>query len=627
MTPSPPRRPCSFPGVPDEARPFRDARRARSPARGRRRRHVDLRQPAARRDRAEVRRRSSTTPGSTACATATVRLDGGCTGSFVSGDGLILTNHHCAEDCLAQNSSRGQDLVANGFLAGTREKELRVPGRRGSSVLVGTEDVTAKVAAALEGVAPDKASKRGAPTLTQLEQACEEARRRPRAARSSASASRCTRAASTGSTSTSATTDVRLVFAPERDIAAFGGDPDNFQFPRWCLDMSILRAYENGKPAKTPNHLNFNLDGAAAGRGGVRLRPSGRHGPPAHRCRSSKLQRDTSAVLAAALLGAPRPLHPVSKTGEEPRRIAESLPELGLENAIKVRRKQLDALLDDALIAQRRARKELRARSLGRGARARRSVGRHREGPGRLARHPRALRVHRERRRLQQPLFALRAHAGARAPPSAPSRTRRACREFTDARLPAVEQQLGAAAPIYPEFESCGSSFGLERMREWLGPDDPVVRQVCRQGIARRAREPRSCGRARSRDPAVRMALWKAAQAAIDAQPGSDDRARAARRSRRARAAQARSKTRSRRRSQPRPGGHREGALRDARHERLSGRHVHAAADLRRGAGLGRERQAGRAVHRAVARLRARDRRAAVPDPGALDGARRTRST
>ena len=58
---------------------------------------------------------------------------------------------------------------------------------------------------------------------------------------------------------------MRLVFAPERDIAAFGGDPDNFQFPRWCLDMSILRAYENGKPAKTPNHLRFNWAGAQPG--------------------------------------------------------------------------------------------------------------------------------------------------------------------------------------------------------------------------------------------------------------------------------------------------------------------------------------------------------------------------
>ena len=92
---------------------------------------------------------------------ATVRLETGCTGSFISGDGLILTNHHCAMDCIAQNSSEGNDLVTAGFLAGTREKELKCQ-EDAVSVLVGTEDVTAKVAAALKGVAPSGA-RRGAP--------------------------------------------------------------------------------------------------------------------------------------------------------------------------------------------------------------------------------------------------------------------------------------------------------------------------------------------------------------------------------------------------------------------------------------------------------------------------------
>ena len=97
----------------------------------------------------------------------------GCTGSFISGDGLILTNHHCAEDCVAQKSSEGNDLVTNGFLAGTRDKELKCEEDR-VSVLVGTEDVTAKVTAALAGVAPDKVVEARRAALTKLEQACEE---------------------------------------------------------------------------------------------------------------------------------------------------------------------------------------------------------------------------------------------------------------------------------------------------------------------------------------------------------------------------------------------------------------------------------------------------------------------
>ena len=79
---------------------------------------------------------------------STVRLETGCTGSFISRDGLILTNHHCAVDCVAENSKEGSDLVASGFLAATREKELRC-SEDAVSVLVGSEDVTAKVASSL----------------------------------------------------------------------------------------------------------------------------------------------------------------------------------------------------------------------------------------------------------------------------------------------------------------------------------------------------------------------------------------------------------------------------------------------------------------------------------------------
>ena len=104
---------------------------------------------------------------------STVRLEGGCTGSFISGEGLILTNHHCAEDCIVQNSAEGNDLNANGYLAATRDKELQCK-EEAVSVLVGTEDATAKVAAVLQGVAPDKVVETRRAALTKLEQDCEE---------------------------------------------------------------------------------------------------------------------------------------------------------------------------------------------------------------------------------------------------------------------------------------------------------------------------------------------------------------------------------------------------------------------------------------------------------------------
>ena len=105
-------------------------------------------------------------------------------------------------------------------------------------------------------------------------------------------------------------TDVRIVFAPEDAIAAFGGDPDNFQFPRWCLDMSMLRAYENGKPVKTPNHLRINWAGAAENE---LVFVTGHPGSTDRQLTLAQLQeqRESTAVLAAARCRAARPLHPV----------------------------------------------------------------------------------------------------------------------------------------------------------------------------------------------------------------------------------------------------------------------------------------------------------------------------
>ncbi|MGH8722469.1 MAG: S46 family peptidase, partial [Burkholderiales bacterium] len=279
---------------------------------------------------------------------ATVRLETGCTGSFISGDGLILTNHHCAEDCIAQNSSEGKDLVATGFLAGSREKELQCK-EDAVSVLVGTEDVTAQVAAALEGVAPENVVETRRAALTKLEQGCEEASKGAKGGPLKCERVSLYQGGQHWLYKYRRYEDVRLVFAPERDIAAFGGDPDNFQFPRWCLDMSILRAYEGGKPAKTPTHLAFDWDGAEPG---DPLFVSGHPGNTDRLLTTSQLALQRDSFMPFWLLRYSElrgRMIQYSKTGEEPRRTAESYLN-SVENSIKVRRKQFDALLDPGLI-------------------------------------------------------------------------------------------------------------------------------------------------------------------------------------------------------------------------------------------------------------------------------------
>ena len=156
---------------------------------------------------------------------ATVRLSN-CTATFVSNEGLILTNHHCVEACLAENSSRGKSLVEDGFVAQRREDEMRC-GTQIADVLVEMENISPKVIAATRGMSDKEANEARKRTLTQLEQACE-----------NASAARKGRAASALKCETVTLyeggqyflykyrrySDVRMVFAPEAAIASFGGD-------------------------------------------------------------------------------------------------------------------------------------------------------------------------------------------------------------------------------------------------------------------------------------------------------------------------------------------------------------------------------------------------------------------
>ncbi|MFM7627627.1 MAG: S46 family peptidase, partial [Gammaproteobacteria bacterium] len=284
---------------------------------------------------------------------ASVRLSG-CSASFVSADGLILTNHHCITGCLAENSSKEKSLLDDGFVA--RDRKDEIPCRtQVADVLMGMEDVTDKVAAATRGLDERAANEARKRTLTALEQACEKS-----------TDLKCQSVALYNGGQQflyryRRYTDVRLVFAPEEGIAAFGGDPDNFQFPRWCLDMGLLRAYEDGKPVKIARPLRINFDGPAPGEF---VLVSGHPG-------------STDRLLTVAQLEAQRTDLPqwllrsselrgryieFSKKGEAERRIvADTL--FGLENGIKVRRKELDALLDDKLMAQKRADEaELRVR-------------------------------------------------------------------------------------------------------------------------------------------------------------------------------------------------------------------------------------------------------------------------
>ena len=354
------------------------------------------------------------------------------------------------------------------------------------------------------------------------------------------------------------------MFAPEAAIAAFGGDPDNFQFPRWCLDMSLLRAYDNGKPAQTPNHLTINC----AGRRGQPVFVSGhpgRHRPPAHHGRSSRPCATRSAVWLLRYSELRGRLIQFAKTSPEALRTLAGRAQ-SLENSIKVRRKQLDTLLDDELMEQARQRRG-RAAGRGRGEPELKATtgtpGRTSRRRRRLSQHPACLtRSSRGGAGFNSRLFRY-ARALVRGAAERASRTRSACANTRTPRCRRSSSSSRPPTPIYPELESSRCRSRWSACASGSAPTIPW----CDAARHRVARLPRGLPRRRARSSAIRRC-----GCALGRRPGrgrrarrSDDPARAARRSRGARRAQA-PRGRSRGPDRSAPGSDRAGALRGAGH-------------------------------------------------------------
>jgi hypothetical protein len=444
---------------------------------------------------------------------ATVRLSN-CTGSFVSAEGLILTNHHCVEACLAEFSSKEKSFVDEGYLAKTHEDEKRCQTQV-ADVLTDMEEITATINAATVGKDEATANDARKAALTQLEQDCENA------THLKCQSVSLYEGGQYWMYKYKRYTDLRLVFAPEAGIASFGGDPDNFQFPRWCLDMGILRAYENGAPARPANYLKFNFAGPAVGEA---VFVSGHPGATDRQLTLAQLKQQRNQDLPQWLLRYSEirgRLIQFSAQSPQNERITADLLN-ALENGIKVRRKMLDALHEDSLLSRKAADQVALRQSVAKNAKLQKATG----NP--WADVDTALATERGlfetytylengggfQGRLMN--FARTLVRGA-AERDKPNSAR--FREYTDGALPRIEQQLGAKLPVYPELEALRLGNSLERMREWLGPDHPVVRRLlAKESPAALAQ--RLASETKLADPVVRLALWKGGSAAIAA---SDD--------------------------------------------------------------------------------------------------------
>ena len=447
---------------------------------------------------------------------ATTRLENGCTGSFASPDGLILTNNHCTWGCIRNLSSEGRNLSDDGFMAMSRGEELQCPGQQ-VSVLVDLDDVTAKIASATADLDDADASEARKAKLTDLESSCEEA--------------------ANGELNCEAVSlynggqyfiykykrydDVRLVFAPELDIAAFGGDPDNFNFPRWCLDMSFLRAYEDGKPAVTPNYFQWREAGPQSG---DPVFITGHPGSTDRSLTMSQLRMLRDDVYPLWLLRYSelrgRMLSWADTSPEAARIVQQRI--LSFENGIKVRRNLLKALHNDEMMAQKAAQeKDLRS-----------AVAANPEWQaaygdawdlidGAIEAHRNMYEEHlfiEDGAGIQGDLFNYaRIIVRGTAERELPNNER--MREYTDAALPQVEQRLMAQRPIDEGYEKLRLTFSLDKMREWLGPDSKYVHLVLGNESPNALAASLVDG-SRLDDPAYREELWTGGVQAVAA---SDD--------------------------------------------------------------------------------------------------------
>jgi hypothetical protein len=440
---------------------------------------------------------------------STLRLTN-CTGSFVSPDGLILTNHHCVESCLAELSSKDKSLLDQGFATSSPKDERRCSTQL-ADVLVGTENVTSAVANAVRGQTDKAANDARKKALTELEQSCEQASAKTKY-RLKCQAVTLYEGGQYFIYKYKRYEDVRLVFAPEAGIAAFGGDPDNFQFPRWSLDFSMLRAYENGKPAKTPNHLSVDFNGPQVGE---LVFVSG-HPGTTQRLQTTaqlKFERDVSLPSILLRLAELRGRYiQFGRTNPANEQLVEAQLN-GIENTIKVRRKQLDALHDDDMIERKRAAETaLRTSAQMAGSDPWTDIET-------ASTRERALYLpytYIEGANGFNSILFRYARLLLRGADERQKPNTQRLREYTDTALPRIEQQLDARVPIFAEAEVLTLSFSLQRMREWLGPDNPLVKTLLLKDSPE-SLAVRLVAETKLDDPAVRKRLWEGGKAAVDA--------------------------------------------------------------------------------------------------------------
>jgi hypothetical protein len=442
---------------------------------------------------------------------SSVRFNNGGSGSFVSPDGLTFTNHHVGAGCVQQLSTEGHDYIKTGYYAKTQAEEAKCPNLE-LNQLVGIEDVTAKINDGVKpGMSASEAAQVQRAAMSRVEKDC---------------------TTSTGLRCDVVTfysgevyqlykykkyTDVRLVFAPEFEMAFFGGDPDNFTYPRYDLDITFFRVYENGKPAHLDNYLTWSRTGV---KDGDLVFVSGNPGNTGRLLTMAQLEFLRDEQYPSALKVYARRialLQTFSKESEENARVAKE-DIFGLQNSQKAITGYESGLLDKSIM-DAKASDEAKLRAAFKA-----------DPKNAAAQDPweeiaEAIKVEQsiylrlsflERMRGFSSHLAQTARVLVRAAEEKPKPNSERMREFRDSNLPSLEQQLFSTEPVYKNLETVLLADSLSEMQDALGKDNPDVQKVL-QGKTPADAAKDLIANTKLDDVAVRRQLYEGGQAAIDA--------------------------------------------------------------------------------------------------------------
>lgn len=453
---------------------------------------------------------------------SSVRFNSGGSGSFVSANGLVITNHHVGLDTLQKISSEKNNYVRDGFYAKTQADEPRATDLE-LNVLMSMEDVTARVTAALKpGLGADEAAAARQKVVAEIEKESKE---------------------KTGLRSDVVTLyqggayhlyrfkrydDVRLVFAPEQQIAFYGGDPDNFEYPRFDLDVCIFRAYENGQPAKVEHFLKWN---AAGPKEGDLTFVSGHPGKTDRQLTVDELahMRDYEAPFLLNMFNRREVFFTAfaARSFENARRVKEDL--FGIQNNRKRYDGYLAALLDPEIDRALKAREQ----------KLRDAMAQDPKWKGTLAAYDRIKKAQEETAKIlpvynYYETFRGRATASYRAPRGFYSSlfkyARRLLRagderpkpngerfpEFRDSNRESLDLDLFSTEPIYEDAEQVMLTDSLTDLATRFGFSDPLVQKVL-AGKSSAARAHEVVTTTKLKDVTVRKQLYEGGAAAVTA--------------------------------------------------------------------------------------------------------------